>query len=331
MCSNSTTRKIVKQKKKNRGNSIINPRKFYFLICPCPMALWLYLPTLLLFLPTLLSAASSFSPPAPPPTALSPPQSPPSPPLPPSPSLPSPSQSPSTSPESPQRSPHRRRHRRSRRRQQQPLTPATPQQFNNIIDALIGSGDFTNWVNVISNAVLPLSATLFVPENDAVSPPTIAGPGPGDPLMFPYHVVPQRLSFPELLLFQTNTRLPTLLPGKSILITNNSRINYTIDGSQITQPDIYSTGNIAVHGVGAVFNYSIFGDGFDLLPKPSKPEPEPNQSQVRRPPTVDHPNGETFGSSSDSAPPCLCIEFQVVFLVFCAGLIFKIQRNGHGR
>ncbi|KAM6575243.1 hypothetical protein CsatA_023570 [Cannabis sativa] len=293
------------------------------------MALWLYLPTLLLFFPTLLSASSSS-----PSTILSPSQSPPSPsppPPPPSPSLPSPSESTPTSPQSPQHSSHRRRHRRSRRRQQQPPSTAeTPQQFNNIIDALIGSGDFSNWVNVISNAVLPLSATLFVPENEAVTAPTIASPGPEDPLIFPYHVVPQRLSFAELLLFQTNTRLPTLLPGKSIIITNNSRINFTIDGSLITQPDIYSTGNIAVHGVGSVFNYSVFGDGLDLLPKSSNPEP--NQSQVRRPPTVDHPNGETYGSSSDSAPPCLCIELPVVFLVFCGVLMFKIQRNGgHGR
>ncbi|PON63625.1 FAS1 domain containing protein [Parasponia andersonii] len=295
----------------------------------------LYLPSLLLLLLlALLSSASSS--PSPPPTASSPSLSPPSPP-PPSPSPPPPSP--------PTRRRSHRRHR-PRRRHQPPLIPPsppppaseTPQQFNNIIDALIGSGDFTNWVGAISSAVLPLSSTLFVPQNDAVNSPSPANStaGAGDPFIFPYHVVPQRLSFADLQLFKTDDRLPTLLPGKSILITNNSRLNFTIDGSPIIQPDIYFASTVVVHGVGAVFDYSVYGDGLNLLPEVSKPRPLPNQSQVfRRPPPLppaNVPRGENSGLSSDAAPPCLCIEFPVVFVVFCGVLMFKIQRNGqYGR
>ncbi|POO03275.1 FAS1 domain containing protein [Trema orientale] len=292
----------------------------------------LCLSSLLLLLLTLLSSASSSSP-SPPPTASSPSLSPP----PPSPSPPPPSP--------PSRRRSHRRHRPRRRHQPPPTPPSpppsspeTPQQFNSIIDALIGSGDFTSWVGAISSAVLPLSSTLFVPRNDAANPPAPANStaGASAPFIFPYHVVPQRLSFADLQLFKTNDRLPTLLPGKSILITNNSRLNFTIDGSPIIQPDIYFAATVVVHGVGAVFDYSVYGDGLNLLPEVSKPRPLPNQSQVfRRPPPsppANVPVGEISGLSSDAAPPCLCIEFPVVFVVFCGVLMFKIQRNGqYGR
>ena len=43
-----------------------------------------------------------------------------------------------------------------------------------------------------------------------------------------------RLSSLELFLFKTDARLLTLLPKRSIVVTNNSHLNFTIDGSPIT-------------------------------------------------------------------------------------------------
>ncbi|EXB75156.1 hypothetical protein L484_025934 [Morus notabilis] len=248
----------------------------------------------------------------------------------PQPSLPSPPQSPS--PQSPSPPPIPQRSRRSPRRPSRrpqhppsppppPLTPspaaeASPDQLNNIIDALIGAGDFGDWVSVVASAVLPLSATLFVPENDGAN----RLPSAGDPFTFSYHVIPQRLSFSELLLFKTNTHLPTLLPGKSVVITNNSRLNFSINGSPITVPDLYATTAIIVHGVARMFDFSVYGqDGLD--------PPADQSAMVRPPPAPKRPDGGISESSSDAAPPCLCIEFPAVLVVVCALLGFKTQRN----
>ncbi|PQQ00165.1 formin-like protein 13 [Prunus yedoensis var. nudiflora] len=153
-----------------------------------------------------------------------------------------------------------------------------------------------------------------------------------DPFMFPYHVVPQRLIFSELQLFEPKSRLPTLLPGKSILITNASRSNFSLDGAPLTQPDLYVSATVAVHGVGAILEYSVYGDGLNLLPKPNSQQgqQQPLPSPPPPSPGVFSPGGEILGGGwrSDAAPPCHCVEFPVGwFLVACAVLGFKIQRN----
>ncbi|KAF3443910.1 hypothetical protein FNV43_RR13600 [Rhamnella rubrinervis] len=201
-----------------------------------------------------------------------------------------------------------------------PSTLTPPQQLNNIIDALIGAGDFGNWVNIISGTnplVLPLSATLFIPQDDAIDHLINA-----DPFMFPYHVIPQRLSFSDLQLFKSNTRLPTLLPGKSILITNNSKTNFTVDDSRVFQPDLYITATVAVHGVEEVLDYAVYGDGLDLLPKLNFSQ----QPQLVRPPPGPLMPEDEEPSDTSVAPPCIGVDFPAVFLVGCALVGFKIPR-----
>ncbi|OWM63724.1 hypothetical protein CDL15_Pgr005986 [Punica granatum] len=155
----------------------------------------------------------------------------------------------------------------------------SPQQLHNIIDALIGSGDFGNWGKILSTtdpSMFPLSATLFVPSDSGFSSfsadclssscsSQASDPDPDpdpsvisiDPLRFSYHIVPQRLSFSDLMLFPINSRLPTLLLDKSILITNNSRSNFTLNyRSRLTQPDLFSNPTVTVHGIGDALDYT---------------------------------------------------------------------------
>ncbi|OAY54337.1 receptor-like protein 51 [Manihot esculenta] len=201
------------------------------------------------------------------------------------------------------------------------------QQLNNIIDALIGAGDFNRWANILSVAdpsSLPLSATLFVPADDSRSP--ISTAITFDPLIFPYHIVPQRLCFAELRQMKLYTRLPTLLLSKSILITNNSISNYTLDDSLLSHPDLFTTGTFAVHGMGTLLDYNVYGDA-----KPKAPQPE---VLSRPPPATYEPSGEEIDDNPDSPDvdaACLCTEVWPVFLVFCAVLASKFQRMSLGR
>ena len=142
-----------------------------------------------------------------------------------------------------------------------PPSPPT-HQMNNILDALIGAGDFNAWVSILSSAngtILPVSATLFVPRDAAVDRP------PPDPLLLPYHVVPQRLPFSQLLLLPRRARLPTLLAAKTISVTDNSPANFSLDHTPLTHPDLFTSPSLAVHGVQSFLDYSLFGDG---LPPP---------------------------------------------------------------
>ncbi|KAI3697527.1 hypothetical protein L6452_30620 [Arctium lappa] len=176
---------------------------------------------------------------------------------------------------------------------QSPPPPPPPeyiqqQQLKNIIDALIGAGDFAAWANILFNpntnssipttttaALIPTTATMFVPGNDALThlSATATGAYNFDPFIIPYHILPQRLTFSELQLFKTQTRLPTLLPSKTVIITNNTPSNFTIDDALITQPDIYLTPAVCVHGIAAVFDYTVYGEAGLTPPGSSLPPP----------------------------------------------------------
>ncbi|PIM97520.1 hypothetical protein CDL12_30010 [Handroanthus impetiginosus] len=182
-------------------------------------------------------------------------------------------------------------------------------QLNNIIDALIGEGNFTAWAGLLSftyPSFPPPNATFFIPSNDAISrfPATGAAAINFDPFLIPYHIVPQRLTFSDLQQFTTHTRLPTLLPYKSIVITNNSPSNFTVDDSQITQADIVVNAAFSVHGVKKILEYSVYGgDGFLSLPPGNSHSSR--RKRRRGPPRKRKPNspgestlGPTSGVSS---------------------------------
>ncbi|KAF3504510.1 hypothetical protein F2Q69_00039633 [Brassica cretica] len=61
----------------------------------------------------------------------------------------------------------------------------------------------------------------------------------GRRLSVAYHIVPQCLSFTDLRLLQPLSRLPTLLPGNSIVVTNNYVSGFAVDGVLITEPDLF--------------------------------------------------------------------------------------------
>ncbi|KAL1538403.1 FAS1 domain-containing protein-like protein [Salvia divinorum] len=195
--------------------------------------------------------------------------------------------------------------------------------LRNILDALVGSGDYGGWANLLSSANpsdLPLTATLFAPSNDAIS----AAAARLDPLLVAYHIVPQRLTFSQLRRLNNRTRLPTLLPSNTIVVSENSPEKFTVDGSQITQGDIFLNSAFAVHGVDRVLNYSVFGGGdrspISLAPesdgdgdgaglegekqkRPPRPRPRPPRPPRPRPPPSPGSGGGELPDIPDIAAP----------------------------
>ncbi|KAL2494021.1 FAS1 domain-containing protein-like [Forsythia ovata] len=220
-----------------------------------------------------------------------------------------------------------------------PLAEIQKQQLNNIIDALIGAGDFAEWINLLSStnsSSMPLTATLFVPGNDALSqfPSTTAAGMNFDPFIVPYHIVPQRLSFSDLQQFPTLTHLPTLFPSKYIVITNNSRFNFSLDDSLITHPDILVNAAFSVHGINNVLDYNAYG-GNGLFSPPQPPDkttastpkpilapPPPNDTKPVVPPRF--PEEEAIIDVSIGLA-CLGNVFLVIFSVVCTVFTSKIH------
>ncbi|KAI3739384.1 hypothetical protein L2E82_29788 [Cichorium intybus] len=213
-----------------------------------------------------------------------------------------------------------------------PPPPSRPeymqqQQLKNIIDALIGAGDFAAWANILFNpkinssiptsttaALIPTTATLFVPGNDALSHLTASATGAYnfDPFIIPYHILPQRLTFSELQLFKTQTRLPTLLPSKTILITNNTASNFTIDDSLIMQPDIYQNPAVCVHGISAILDYTTYGGAAPAPPTSLPPPPLPSPPEIVTQPV------EVVRNRSPMSVVSECDFLIILFLIFAS-------------
>ncbi|KAK7260957.1 hypothetical protein RIF29_27259 [Crotalaria pallida] len=194
-------------------------------------------------------------------------------------------------------------------------TATALEQLNNIIDALIGASDFTTWLSILSNptTTLPLTATLFIPHdttffNNNHSPP------PMDPFLFAYHVVPQKLTFSDLLLFPSSTRLPTLLPDKSISITHTSADNFSLDYTQLTHPDLYTTPSLVVHGIAHILDYSLFGNA--IIPAP--PSTPLSQQPNKETPLLQQPFWLKKSSAAGGCTFCL------FFLIVCWFLVQQV-------
>ncbi|KAH0914773.1 hypothetical protein HID58_029219 [Brassica napus] len=148
------------------------------------------------------------------------------------------------------------------------ITPQDQQHADRIIQAMIGAGEFRDWAADFLSAVddqfgIPLSATIFIPSDfDAAGITSSSGGGATNPgrLSVAYHIVPQRLSFADLRILQPLSRLPTLLPGNSIVITNNSVSDFTVDGVLVSEPDLFLSSSIAIHGVASPLDFSRYGD-----------------------------------------------------------------------
>ncbi|KAI3912482.1 hypothetical protein MKX01_020500 [Papaver californicum] len=145
---------------------------------------------------------------------------------------------------------------------------SSEQQFENIIEALMATQDYSNWAEVLSITdpfTFPITATFLIPSDNPLINTTSSSYSSSQSLSstIGYHIIPQQLSFSVLQTFAIGSRIPTLLPEKTILVTNNSRSNYTIDEIQITYPDLYMNGAVVVHGIKSTLNYTVFGAAKD--------------------------------------------------------------------
>jgi hypothetical protein len=118
-------------------------------------------------------------------------------------------------------------------------------------------------------AMLPPSFTIFAPFDEAVDWIS-RRPSQATNELMAYHIMPQQLSFHALLFLPVGTRLQTLLPGRTLLVTDScSRMlsrsratdcNFTLDGVTVTTPEFYRDRTMTIYGVTSLLDPAEFGE-----------------------------------------------------------------------
>ncbi|WOG83922.1 hypothetical protein DCAR_0103100 [Daucus carota subsp. sativus] len=144
-----------------------------------------------------------------------------------------------------------------------PLPPLNQEETDAVIKALLCESNyeaqlcesnFTIWAHLLNisktQLVLPVNATMFAPTDAAITHLAELNAH-----LIPYHITPNHhLLFSHLLNLKPLSLLPTLVPDKTILITSTVPWSYKVDKAIITQPNIYISSRLVVHGIDHVLD-----------------------------------------------------------------------------
>ncbi|CAN1134559.1 hypothetical protein LINPERHAP2_LOCUS8341 [Linum perenne] len=122
---------------------------------------------------------------------------------------------------------------------------SSQQQLNNISALATSTTGPTSseWPALPTPTPLSPQRSSSPPTSPSFSTPTDAFT---DPVIFPYHIVPQRLTFSDLRQLVALSCLPTLLSSKSILVTNSFASSFTLDRSLLSHPGLFTSPDILI-------------------------------------------------------------------------------------
>lgn len=176
--------------------------------------------------------------------------------------------------------------------------------FINAVEILSGSGYLSMALTLeITSKTLNLessAATIFAPWDLA-----FARSGQPSILLLQYHMSPLRLSRDDLKTLPFGTRIPTLLPNHSLIVTTSSDYldgQLSINGVLIQESALVDNGSIVIYGINQFFN-STFEIPTSLAPEPS---PSPTTPGLRNKSQHESSTGfddDLFGQISDLLMP----------------------------
>lgn len=161
--------------------------------------------------------------------------------------------------------------------------------------------------SVAANSLIKPGTTLFAPDDGAFS-----GLNMNSSTLLTttldYHVATEVYNYQQLSNMAVNTTIQTSVPNVVILVTSTGKNGLRLDNVAITDPDIYSDGQISVQGVAAILDTAKYNAGL-LPPAPApaplvKEVPAPSPSIITTPST---PKTSTGTTPSKSAAPALAL------------------------
>ncbi|KAH7300862.1 hypothetical protein KP509_23G000500 [Ceratopteris richardii] len=185
-------------------------------------------------------------------------------------------------------------------------------QIRKMVEALRNSTLFATMAGIIEGMnlwMLPQFVTIFTPTDSAYQ--TVQNSGLNQMELFLYHTVLQRYDFNQLCAFNEGAVLYSMLPGYTVLVTEKRKpFKICLDGVHVIAPDLYLDETIAVHGIGGVFNSTVYGKSFGghivpIVAPPPLPS-NPLNFSGKLPPTVlpspkesESKNGSTVGGDQE--------------------------------
>jgi hypothetical protein len=131
--------------------------------------------------------------------------------------------------------------------------------------------------SVAANSLITEGTTLFAPDDGAFSGMNMNS---SSLLMttLDYHVATEVYTYNQLSNMALNTTLQTAAPNVVIFVTSTGKSGLRLDNVAITDPDIYSDGQMSVQGVSAVMDAALYNKA--LLPPTAAPAPAPVVAHV---------------------------------------------------
>ena len=101
--------------------------------------------------------------------------------------------------------------------------------------------------------------TLFVPMDASIIAKLVTTRE-----LIQYHVVPQRMPYQNLTCLPVGYKLPTLLPGRNIIVTSargetDHQQMLALDEMEVLMPDVYRDDFFVIHAVSGLLNPFIYG------------------------------------------------------------------------
>ncbi|EFJ06870.1 hypothetical protein SELMODRAFT_430281 [Selaginella moellendorffii] len=139
------------------------------------------------------------------------------------------------------------------------LPTIPPAIAQSIIDTLrTGGFSLAGWaIKALSNFI-PAYSTLMIPTNEAIA--AFVNLNQSEiPSLLLYHAVTGVLPYDVLSEFPVGQRLPTLLFGNQLVVTDNSAAGYRLNTARIVRPNMCgnSTSVVTCHGIDRVLNPSF--------------------------------------------------------------------------
>jgi hypothetical protein len=161
--------------------------------------------------------------------------------------------------------------------------------------------------SIAANSLIKEGTTLFAPDDGAFS-----GLNMNSSTLLTttldYHVSTEVYSYQQLSNMALNATIQTSVPNVVILVTSTGKNGLRIDNVQISDPDIYSDGQISVQGISAIMDTAKYNAGIvppAAAPAPlAKTVPAPSPSIITTPSTPKTSAGTT---PTKSAAPALAL------------------------
>lgn len=145
-------------------------------------------------------------------------------------------------------------------------TQPPQRQVTNVLQALNDAGDFYIMARVLQYVgvtSLTPRTTWLMPNDQAFDSDDNFNTSANDDFFvsfLDYHVIQQLLPFTKLSTLKYGHRMPTFLRAQKCVVTDDRPDRFAINGAKVIAPDLFRDSSVAIHGIDAIMNGTIYDE-----------------------------------------------------------------------